>query len=413
MPSPTRARSTRPRSTARCTTSSKARRCRPRSRTRTPSTGRSAGSPTAATRTTPPRTGSSPRRRPRARRTSRPRGDYEPPPGRPRRARSARDARASPRARELPLQVPVAVPALAGEAAVREGGLDRTPGLPFVAAVGEPALCGELDHVLECAFEPLVGEPQVELAHAGVVHHEPATGSATSSRRVVVCRPDPSSRVPRRQKVLAEELVDESGLAHAGRAHEGSVTPAGSSARTASRPSPVTGGHGVDGHRASISSAAATDSGSPSRSAFVSRITGRAPLSQARVVPLEHARVHVLGERCRDEDDVDVRRDRLLSRGLGPGVMSCAARELRSPGRTALMAGFPRSRVSIATQSPTTGAPPSNRPRGGGARRRGRAPRRPPSASHSPRCCTLTRPSSSPSARKVRRLRPSLRPSRA
>ena len=92
------------------------------------------------------------------------------------------------------------------------------------------------------------------------------------------------AHVPRRQKVLAEELVDESGLAHAGRAHEGSRDPRRELRPNGVEAEPGPGGHGVDGHRASdLLHPAATDSGSPSRSAFVSRITGRAPLSQARV----------------------------------------------------------------------------------------------------------------------------------
>ena len=83
---------------------------------------------------------------------------------------------------------------------------------------------------------------------------------------------------------------------------------------------------GVYGDVAEAASSRTRLSGSGSRSAFVRRITGRAPLSQASVrYRSSSAQVQVVGERGHDEDDVDVRRDDLLARDVGSRIVGGAA----------------------------------------------------------------------------------------
>ena len=60
------------------------------------------------------------------------------------------------------------------------------PGSRVVGAVGEPALGEQVGDVLERLVDPVVGDPELELADAGRVDHERTVGSWISSRRVVV-----------------------------------------------------------------------------------------------------------------------------------------------------------------------------------------------------------------------------------
>ena len=97
-------------------------------------------------------------------------------------------------------------------------------------------------HVVERLLEPLVGDPQLQLAHAGRVDHERAAGKLDE---LAACRRVPSLAVSaellRREQLLAREGVDERRLADAGGAEQRSGDAgAGGSARTASSPSPVT-----------------------------------------------------------------------------------------------------------------------------------------------------------------------------
>ena len=153
-------------------------------------------------------------------------------------------------------------------------------------AVGEAAVRRQLCDVLERRLESVVGEPEVHLAHAGVVDEEPTTGEEDElpPRRRVPAGAVGADVACRKERLVAGEPVDQGGLPDSQGPRRAPVTPEPISERIPSRPTFVlleTKWIGIA--PPTPSSSAATDSGSVSRSAFVRTIAGRAPLCSASV----------------------------------------------------------------------------------------------------------------------------------
>ncbi len=154
----------------------------------------------------------------------------------------------------------------------------------------------------------------------GVSSTTPPSGSGTSSRCEVVCRPRPSSRT----SFVASTSSPTSALTSVDLPtpedpRSAAVRPWGMYERTVSTPSPCGALTAWTGTPNAIDSTSSTyASTSSQRSAFVSRTTGCAPLSHASVRNRSIRRMLKFSvETADDEDDVDVRRDDLRLR-LGP-----------------------------------------------------------------------------------------------
>ena len=194
-----------------------------------------------------------------------------------------------------------------------------------MAAVGETALRREREDVGERLFEAVRGQPEVQLADAGVVDDDPAARQHDElpTRRRVATGSVLGER-PRVEELLADERVDERGLADSGGTEEGrrhawceqSANPVDTEA----------GAHGDADH-----GHLAGDGGDLSLAARGVRFDvgfreedrrPRSALPRERQIALEEARVQLVGERCGYEDQVDVRRDDLLARDVGTGIVS-------------------------------------------------------------------------------------------
>ena len=188
---------------------------------------------------------------------------------------------------QLALERPVALPAVARERAVGEGGPHGAARLGLVPAVGEPAVRGELGDVVERVVETVVADPEMHLAHAGVVDEEPAAGEEDelAPRR----RVPPGAVRARRSPVASRASSPISALTSVD-----FPTPEGPR-RTPVVPAPISERIRVERrHRSApttkwIGNRAADARRAPrrrlpgrrSRSAFVRTIAGRAPLSSA------------------------------------------------------------------------------------------------------------------------------------
>ena len=224
---------------------------------------------------------------------------------------------------------------------------------------------GELDDVVERVLEPVVGEPEVELADAGVVDDDASAGEQdqlATRRRMpprAVSATSPVSRMSSPTSALTS--VD-------------FPTPDGPSRAPVvpgpSRPGRVEAEAGARRHDRDrdVARDVAELVGDALRILLEVGLEqedrgSRAALPGEREVALEQARARLVRERGGDEDDVDVGRDDLLAGDVGSRVVGRAARDLR-PARED---GLDRRGVwparSSATQSPTTGTSASTRDR--------------------------------------------------
>ena len=185
---------------------------------------------------------------------------------------------------QFALEFPPALQAICGEFAALDRGEHCAPRLVVVRAVGEFALRRKLFDVGERRVERARSDiPELQLADAGRVEHEPAAGQhekLADSRRVpafVVVLPG----LARRHDVLAEPAIDERRLADARRAEQHGGLPGLDTRAERVAPLTVTAETTWTATPSATASTSATSShGSSMRSAFVSTISGVAPLSQ-------------------------------------------------------------------------------------------------------------------------------------
>ena len=204
-----------------------------------------------------------------------------------------------------------------------------------MAAVGEAAPSEELGDVLERLLEPLVGDPQLDLAHPGRVDHEGAPGKLDelpARRRVAPLAV--VADLARLEELLAEERVDERRLADSGGAEQSSRD-----ARTEVRAERV---ESCARHVRDRNDGNTERDGLDLRDHCVDVVGEiglgedehrlRSALPREREVALEAPEVHVLVDRGDDEHDVDVGGEHLLLRRLPGGL----PRELRVAGEDGL-----------------------------------------------------------------------------
>ena len=179
--------------------------------------------------------------------------------------------------RELTLEIAVALPPLGREArrprapprsrtrARPRGGSPRTGTLDASSAMSSNA-----------SSSPSSASQRWSSRMPGLSTTMPPPGRSTSSRRVVVCRPEPSSpRCPFARSSSPTSTFTSVDLPTPEGPRSAPVTPGPAGAREPRRARGRYGTRPRDGHRPPISpTSAATRSGSGSRSAFVSRITG-------------------------------------------------------------------------------------------------------------------------------------------
>src|ERR671923_995259 len=243
---------------------------------------------------------------------------------------------------ELALQLLVAAVAIRIERAVRERALDGAAGLALVAAVAEATMLEERFDVAERRAEPFFGIPELELPHARRVEHEPTTRERDQLARRRRVPPAPvTPQVAGRERLLAEQLVDERRLADARRAEQRSGAVALEVRAELVDPGP---GHAADRVHGDADRDQ-LDLGDRLLD-VVAEVRLRedddgigAALPRRREVALEPAQVEVPVEAGDDEDRVDVGGEHLLADDLE----RLLARERRSPrqdrlnGRTAAL----------------------------------------------------------------------------
>ena len=186
---------------------------------------------------------------------------------------------------ELRLELEIALPPLDRQGAVVERGVNCTARLAIVCTIGELARGEQRRDVFECLVDAVVGDPELELADARSVDDQRPAGKLDqlAPGRRVPARPVVADLL-RCEQLLAGEGIDERRLSDTRRAEQ----HCGQSRRELLLDLLETGTRlaGDRDHRDTSGNGLDLCHGRPGtawRSAFVSTMTGRAPLSQARI----------------------------------------------------------------------------------------------------------------------------------